>query len=129
MIVVDASAALQLALRGSLDRLGSKSAVAPVLLRSEAASALRQLAWRGDLTDDEARGALAELETAAIQLVTDAALAEEAYAVARRLGWAKTYDAEYVALAQRRGCPLLTVDARLARTARRVVEVLPPDAL
>ena len=101
----------------------------PSFSRSEAASALRQLAWRGDLTDDEARGALAELETAAIQLVTDAALAEEAYAVARRLGWAKTYDAEYVALAQRRGCPLLTVDARLARTARRVVEVLPPDAL
>ena len=34
------------------------------------------------------------------------------------LGWARTYDAEYVALAARNRCALLTTDARLARRAR-----------
>jgi predicted nucleic acid-binding protein len=38
------------------------------------------------------------------------------------LGWAKSYDAEYVALAQFLKCPLLTIDARLARGAAHLIE-------
>ena len=36
------------------------------------------------------------------------------------LGWAKTYDAEYVALAQLIGCRMVTLDARLRRGADRL---------
>jgi predicted nucleic acid-binding protein len=49
--------------------------------------------------------------------------------LARSLGWAKTYDAEYVELAQRLGCPLLTVDLRLVRGARGLVELIGPESL
>ena len=52
-----------------------------------------------------------------------------AWEVADALGWAKTYDAEYVALAQHLDCPLLTIDARLARGAGRVVSIVGPADL
>ena len=43
------------------------------------------------------------------------------------LGWAKTYDAEYVALAQILDIPILTRDRRLARGgASRFVRLLGP---
>ncbi|MGI8829736.1 MAG: hypothetical protein ACR2I5_08225 [Candidatus Limnocylindria bacterium] len=48
---------------------------------------------------------------------------------AEQLGWAKTYDAEYVALAQLLGCRLLTRDDRLRRGAARVLECIGPSEL
>jgi predicted nucleic acid-binding protein len=39
-------------------------------------------------------------------------LAGEAWRIADELGWAKTYDANYVALARLLGCKLVTLDAR-----------------
>jgi hypothetical protein len=36
-----------------------------------------------------------------------------------KLGWAKTYDADYPALAQRLGCLLVTLDMKLRRGAQR----------
>jgi len=54
-------------------------------------------------------------------------LGPRAWAIADALGWAKTYDAEYVALAQFVDCSLLTLDARLARGASAVVRTIGPD--
>ncbi|MCC6617833.1 MAG: hypothetical protein IT341_02200, partial [Chloroflexi bacterium] len=56
-------------------------------------------------------------------------LAREAWWVAEELGWAKTYDAEYVALARLRGARLLTRDERLRRSTERVVECIGPTEL
>lgn len=98
--------------------------MAPPLLWSEATSALRQLAWRRDIGEEHAEEALGALRNAPIQEAPSDAF--EVYRLAVRLGWAKTYDAEYVALAARLDCPLLTVDARLARTAERIVELVDP---
>lgn len=47
--------------------------------------------------------------------------------LARQLGWAKTYDAEYVALAKKLGVDLMSRDARLRRGAGRLINVLSPD--
>ncbi len=42
------------------------------------------------------------------------------------VGWAKSYDAEYVALARLLACPLLTADARLRRGAARGIQTMAP---
>ena len=52
-----------------------------------------------------------------------------AWKIADRLGWAKTYDAEYVALADLLSCRLVTLDARLRRGAQRLGFVVGPDEL
>lgn len=129
MLVVDASAAVQLALRDAAARLEPHEAVAPALLHSEATSALRQLAWRGDLDDVEAEAALDRVVAAPITLEPSGSLERDSYRIAVRLGWARTYDAEYVALAARHGCALLTTDARLARRARAIVEIAPLESI
>ncbi len=56
-------------------------------------------------------------------------LAAEAWSIADELGWAKTYDAEYVALASLLGCRLVTVDGRLRRGADRLGFVVGPTEL
>jgi len=45
------------------------------------------------------------------------------------MGWAKTYDAEYVALARLLSCRLVTLDARLRRGADRLGFVVAPQEL
>lgn len=129
MIVVDSSAVIHLALRRILARLAPHGAVAPALLRSEVASALRQLAWRRDIADADAREALAGVAAAPIRIMAGGRIPRDAYEMAARLGWAKTYDAEYLVLAERFRVPLLTTDARLARTAERSVGLVPLESI
>jgi predicted nucleic acid-binding protein len=123
--VIDASAALY-ALAGPTGtrRIAPHDIHAPPLLWSEITAALRQRVFRGELTADLAGRSLDALHNAKIQPVGDAQLYRDAYALASRMGWAKTYDAEYVVLAQRLGCPLLTADAKLARGAAGLVDTI-----
>jgi predicted nucleic acid-binding protein len=56
-------------------------------------------------------------------------LARRAWQLAGQFGWAKTYDAEYLATAELLGCELATVDGRLRRGADRLGYVRTPDEL
>lgn len=130
MIVIDASSALRAALRPrGLDDLSTLEPVGPPLLWSEGLSAIRQAVWRGDITEAVGLEALSRFLSAPIERRAPRQLYERAWRVAAELGWAKTYDAEYVALAQVVGCPLLTRDLRLKRRVETIVDVIGPADL
>lgn len=129
-LVVDASAFLDAALsEAGSDLLDGRDAVAPHLLRSEAASALHEMLWRRDISPGLASIALDRIHGLPVRLLRPPSLHREAWRVAEDLGWARTYDAEYVALARILGRPLLTIDGRLRRGAGRLIEVLGPSDL
>jgi predicted nucleic acid-binding protein len=55
--------------------------------------------------------------------------AASGWEVADRLGWASTYNAEYVALTQLQADALVTLDAELARSVEGIVATASIDAL
>lgn len=103
--------------------------VAPPLMWSETASGLREKSWRGEISIELARAALAVLGACPVQRRTPSGLQAQAFRLAEELGWAKTYDAEYLALAQILGCKVLTVDGRMRRGADRLGIVIGPEQL
>ena len=103
--------------------------VAPQLMRIETASVLHEMAWRGELGTDRARTMLTRVLEAAVEIRQPAGLVEVAWQVADELGWAKTYDAEYVALAQLLKCRLVTLDERLIRGVGRLGIAIRPREL
>jgi predicted nucleic acid-binding protein len=130
MIVIDASIALSAALsRDGFARIAGLDLVAPPLLWSETLSTLREHAWRREISPDQADASRAALLAAPVRRRAPRRLYAEAWQVAEHLGWAKTYDAEYVALARLLGCRLLTRDARLRRGAARLVDAVGPTEL
>lgn len=130
MLVVDASLVVQACLsKAGFTPLENEELVAPPLLWSEVTASLHQSMWRGVVTRDLAATALARLHDAPISPRRPAKLFAEAWQVAEELGWAKTYDAEYVALAKLLDCRLVTVDGRLIRGASRIIDVTGPTRI
>jgi predicted nucleic acid-binding protein len=130
LLVLDGSAALEICLaKAGSGLLAGHEAIAPPLIHSEVLSSLRGLAWRREISEDVASKAVERLETVPIRLEQPAGHLRRAWDLALALGWAKTYDAEYVALAVHHGCPLLTIDARLRRGAGHIVQIVGPTEL
>ncbi len=84
---------------------------------------------RGEIPADVARDRLTRIGRMPIRLLGDAVLRRRAWELADRLGWAETYDAEYVALTQLQADAFVTLDAELARSVEGIVETASIDAL
>jgi predicted nucleic acid-binding protein len=130
-LVIDASAALYLASAAEVGPgLVDHELVAPPNFPSELTSALSAAVFRGEIPESVALVTFDRLEAMEVRVIDGGpAHRLEAFHLARSLGWAKTYDAEYVALARRLGCALLTTDGRLARGVRGLVHVVAPTDL
>ena len=130
MLVVDANVAVAAArVPDGFTALGSDRLVAPPLMWSEALSALHEAVWRGELPARAAELTRTRLESAPLEARSPARLGHEAWRIADELGWAKTYDAEYLALARILGCRFATLDGRLRRGAARLGFVVSPAEL
>jgi predicted nucleic acid-binding protein len=135
VLVADASLAVEL----SLDRLGEQAnsaiggaqLVAPCLLWSEVPSVLNEIAFRGEISKDLATQALERFLAGKIHVAErrHADLTMTAWRIAAELGWAKTYDAEYLAMARLLDTRVVTLDMRLRRGADRLGLVVTPAEL
>src|SRR5438046_6350188 len=119
--VVDAGAMLHLAGAGVEAPGATHELLAPTLLRSQTLSALHEAVQRGDIPADVARDRLTRIGRMPIRLLGDAVLRRRAWDLADQLGWASTYDAEYVALTQLQADAFVTLDAELARSVVGIV--------
>jgi len=130
LIVVDASAVLELLLRTSLGErvearlfAGDHELHAPHLVDVEIVQALRRLVRSGEVSSGRAEEAIADL--------TDLDLHRHAHVDLLGRAWKlrdniSAYDAMYVALAEGLGAPVVTCDGPLAKAPghRARVEVL-----
>lgn len=126
--VIDAGAALHLATTGSKIASGHKL-LAPTLLRSQTLSLMHEAVQGGQIPAAVARERLARVGRIPIRLLGDAVLRRRAWEVADRLGWASTYDAEYIALTLLQADAFVTMNAKLAGSVQGVVATASIDEL
>ncbi len=130
MLVLDANVVIPACTRDrGFRRFGRQALVAPPLMWSEARSSLHEAVWRGELREDAGVRALGRLESSPVEARTHPGVGFEAWRIADELGFVKTYDAEYLALASLLGCRLVTLDGRLRRGADRLGLVIGPGEL
>lgn len=118
MIVLDASAAVELVLRLPLGNAVAERLVdpdeavhAPHLLSVECAQAVRRYVQRGELRPGRGKEALADLADLDVVRHAHEPLLPAIWRLRDNL---TAYDAAYVALAEVLDAPLVTLDARLA---------------
>ena len=126
--VVDAGAVLHLAAK-ELEVSAKHELLSPTLVRSQTLSLLHEAVARGALDAGVAREQLARVGRMKIRLLGDAVLRRRAWEIADELGWDSTYDAEYIALTQLQADAFVTLDKKLARSVRGLVETASIDAL
>jgi predicted nucleic acid-binding protein len=119
VIVVDASAAVELLLRTDLglrvtERVlaGNEQVHGPGLLDIEVCQAVRRLLRKGELSPDRAAQAIDDLEDLPVTRHAHEGLIARIWSLRANM---TAYDAAYVALAEALEAPLITCDVRLAR--------------
>jgi indolepyruvate ferredoxin oxidoreductase alpha subunit len=126
--VIDAATAIELA-SADVSVAERHELLAPTLLRSQVLSSLHEAVQRGELTVGRAWQLHDRITRMSIRLLGDAVLRRRAWQLADSLGWASTYDAEYLALTQLQADALITADPDLSRRLEAVVKVATIDDL
>lgn len=129
-LILDSSAALRASMspEAAAD-LQDHDLLGPPLLWSEVHSAVHEALWRRDVAERDAADILRAFAGLRVQKRAPRTLHAEAYRLATELGWAKTYDAEFLALAWLEHAKVLTTDARLRRGADRTGLVTDPGEI
>lgn len=129
MLVIDANVAIAACARP--DGFGElpDELTGPPLLWSEARSTLHLQAAKNEILVERAEHLHRLLNAAPIKRLDPPGLGDEAWRIADDLGWGRTYDAEYVALAKLLNCRLVTLDMPLRRGADRLGFVVTPAEL
>lgn len=99
------------------------SLAGPQIVLTEAGNVLRRLELSSQLSGVEATLALRDLLAFQIDLFPFEPLAPRAWELRHSV---TVYDGWYVALAEALGCPLLTLDRRLARAAGPTCRIITP---
>ena len=97
---------------------GEDEFIAPPLLPAETLSAIRRLASRGMLSQEEATGLVADFLSLSIPTPTPTGLYQRAYDLATKYHRSTVYDTCYLALAEFLSCEFLTLDRRLYDNAK-----------
>lgn len=126
--VVDAGVVLHLVSHG-IEVAPGHELLAPTLVRSQLLTTMHEAVHRGELPADVARDRLDRAGRLKVRLLGDAVLRRQAWKVADHLGWASTFDAEYVALTQLQADALVTLDQELVRAVEGVVATASVDDL
>lgn len=116
-VVIDSSALAEVVVRTPraalvADLFAGDDLAAPDLINAEVMSVVRGWLLRGVIDLATARRAVGNLATAPVRRMATDGLISAAWDMHQNL---TPYDATYVALARRLGCPLLTLDHRLTR--------------
>ncbi len=121
MIVVDASAVIELLLRTPAAKsvethlfASGRTLHAPYLLDIEVAQVIRKYAAKGEIGDERARAALDDLSNLRMQRYPQDFLLPRVWELRNNM---TAYDAVYVALAEVLSAALLTRDKRLANAS------------
>lgn len=129
-LVLDSSAAIRASSSSAAaELLTEHELLGPPLLWSEVHSAAREAVWRRELTRADGDEVVRRFAALGVARRTPAALYSTAVTIAEELGWAKTYDAEFLALARLERAVVLTTDGRLRRGADRTGLVIDPSEL
>jgi predicted nucleic acid-binding protein len=130
VVVVDAAVVVTACLaEAGFEPLAKEQLVAPDLMWSEASSVLHELKWRKEISTQLAEIALERLANADVSRRRPKGLIAEAWRIADQFGWARTYDAEYLALARLLKCRFVTTDAKLKAAASGLLNVIGPADL
>jgi predicted nucleic acid-binding protein len=119
VIVVDASVLAPVVVDGGAvghqyrRRLRGEAVAVPDLARIEVISVIRRQVHASALDESDATRAVDDLLSLPLAVYSTAPLLRRSWALRRNV---TAYDACYVALAELLDCPLLTADARLARS-------------
>ena len=126
--MVDCETLLRVA-AGEIDVAATHQLVAPTLVRSQALSRLYEAARRGEISAAEGLERVTRINSLKVRFLGDKVLQRQAWKVADELGWASTYDAEYVALTKLQADAFVTTDPHLARAVSGLVKTATVDAL
>jgi len=129
MLVIDANVAIAACAKENGFTELEDELAAPPLMWSEARANLHLELFKGAIEHEDATIMHERLEACPVQRVDPPYLGKRAWELAERNGWGRTYDAEYVALAQILKCRVVTIDARLRRGTARMGIVIGIDEL